>query len=319
MSLRSEATLRDIPTKPYDLLLEGLVIAGLVFGLVVVLAAAFGSPDYPTVRAADVARDQPLALVSTAASMLAGTSDLSGYGPPYTHDPAGAQRVFGVAPANAFGATDPVQPARDLVLAPLMRAAQLDPSLSRPLARYRQAGAPQQRTWARAYLAGLAHATVTSAGRIRLPAGVYGPVPALMEGMLRLARSGLLAGALEAGQQQPYALNLSRALLFFQGPVDHAVAGSLNMLGGTWGISHETGPYPGAWWLWPYTFLYQVPPMATSPNGDLQVVLIVLVVLVLLPLFAPFIPPLNRFPRWIPVYRLIWRSWYARPRRASRS
>ncbi|MEJ2357100.1 MAG: hypothetical protein P8Y13_03330 [Deinococcales bacterium] len=133
-----------------------------------------------------------------------------------------------------------------------------------------------------------------------------------MDGMLRLGRSGLLAGALEAGSRQPYALDMTRALLFFQGAVDHAVARSLNMVGETWGISHETGPYPGAWWLWPYTFLYQVPPMVTSPNGDLQVVLIVLVALVLLPLFLPFVPVLNRIPRWIPLYRWIWRSWYAR-------
>lgn len=311
MSTRSEETLRGIPTRPYDLLLEGLVILALVLALVVVLAILFGSPDYPTVRAQDVARVQPVALVRTAAGMLAGTSRLDGYGPPYTADRAGAQRVLGIAPANWFGATDPIHPASDLVLAPLERAAALDPSLAAPLATFRGAAPSQQHAWARAYLAALGEATVDH-GTVHVPPGAYGPVPALMDGMLRLGRSGLLEGALEAGTQQPYALDPTRALLFFQGSVDHAVANSLNMLGDSWGISHETGPYPGAWWLWPYTILYQVPPMSTSRSGDLQVVLIVLVALVLLPLFLPFVPVLNRIPRWIPLYRWIWRSWYGR-------
>lgn len=311
MSARSDRTLRGIPTRPYDLLLEGILVLALVVGLVVVLAALFGSPDYPAVRAQAVAREQPLAFVRTSASILAGSSELSSYGPPYTHDPASAQRVFGVAPADWFGVTEPVAPARDLVFAPLERAAILDPSLAAPLATLRGATAAQRRTWARAYLAALSRAKV-SAGGVRVPAGDYGPVPELMNGMLRLGRSGLLTGALLAGPGQPYALDLSHALLYFQGQVDHAVARSLNLTGNRWGISHETGPYPGAWWLWPYTFLYQVPPMANSPNGDLQVVLIVLVALVLLPLFLPFVPVLNRIPRWVPIYRLIWRSWYHR-------
>lgn len=311
MSVRSERTLKGIPTKPYDLLLEGLAVFALVVALVVALAVLFGAPDYPTVRAQDVARDQPVALLRTAAGFLAGTSDLSHYGPPYTPDNADAQHLLGVAPATWFGATDPVRPAQDLVLTPLQRASQLDPALTVPLARYRAAPVAQQRTWARAYLAALDGAVVRG-GRVVVPPGDYGPVPALMDGMVRLARSGLLAGALEAGTAQPYALNPTRALLFFQGPVDHGVAASLNMLGESWGISHETGPYPGAWWLWPYTFLYQVPPMATSPNGDLVVVVIVLVVLVLLPLLVPFVPGLRALPRWIPLHRWIWRSWYAR-------
>jgi hypothetical protein len=313
MSARSERTLAGVPTKPYDLLLEGLLVLALVLTLVVVLAALFGSPDYPTVRASEVARDQPVAFERTAARMLVGSSDLNGYGPPYTANAAGAQRILGIAPATWFGVSNPIHPARDLVLAPLERSATLDPSLAAPLASYRGAPPAQQRAWSRAYLKALGHARVEN-GKVTVPPGSYGPVPKLMDGMLRLGRSGLLAGALEANAQQPYALTMSRALLFFQGSVDHAVARSLNMVGETWGISHETGPYPGAWWLWPYTFLYQVPPMVNSPNGDLQVVAIVLVALVLLPLFLPFVPVLNRIPRWIPLYRWIWRSWYARGR-----
>ena len=92
------------------------------------------------------------------------------------------------------------------------------------------------------------------------------------------------------------------------------VAETLDMLGEQWGISHETGPWPGAWWLWPYTFLYQIPPMSTSPNMDLQVGVIMTVVFLVL-LLMPFIPVLNRLPRWLGVYKLIWRDWYSRDRR----
>jgi hypothetical protein len=136
-------------------------------------------------------------------------------------------------------------------------------------------------------------------------------VPALMQGMLDLGRAGLLEGALDSGARAPFTMDFTRSLLFFQDDVDHSVAENLNMLGEQWGISNETGPYPGAWWLWPYTFLYQIPPMSTSPNADLQVGVIATVVLLVL-LFLPFIPILNRTPRWLGVYRLIWRDWYAR-------
>jgi hypothetical protein len=89
------------------------------------------------------------------------------------------------------------------------------------------------------------------------------------------------------------------------------VAATLDMSGERWGVSHETGPYPGAWWLWPYTFWYQIPPMSVSASGDLEVVTIVLVIF-LITVFTPFIPILNRLPRWLGVYKLIWRDWYRR-------
>jgi hypothetical protein len=133
----------------------------------------------------------------------------------------------------------------------------------------------------------------------------------MMAGMLDLGRAGLLEGALDSGARLPYTLDFTRSLLFFQDDVDHAVAEKLDMLGEQWGISHETGPYPGAWWLWPYTFFYQIPPMSKSSNGDLQVALIMIAVFLIM-LCAPFSPIVNRLPRWLRVYRIIWRDWYRR-------
>ena len=110
MSRHSETYLQGIPTKPYDLLREGLIL--LLFWAVVIggLAALFGSPDYPAVRGEDVAQRQPLAFLKTSANLLAGTSSLQGYGPPYSPDTGNAQRFLGVAPADWAGVTHPIDP-----------------------------------------------------------------------------------------------------------------------------------------------------------------------------------------------------------------
>ncbi len=310
MSRPSEGYLKDIPTKPYDLLREGLLLLGLWGGVILVLAALLGSPDYPTVRSQDVARRQPLAFLKTSANILAGKSSLQDYGPPYSPDTGNAQRLLGIAPADWSGVTDPIDPPRDFILKPLARAAVLNKDVADALGTYESAAPEKQHAWVKAYLAALDKATAVGE-QVQIPAGDYGPVAALMTGMLDLGRAGLLEGALESGAQLPFQLDFTRSLLFFQGGVDHSVGRPLDMLGSMWGISNETGPYPGAWWLWPYTFFYQVPPMASSPNGDLQVGLIILV-FYLITLFTPFVPILNRLPRWLGVHRLIWRDWYRR-------
>ncbi|MFN2186174.1 MAG: hypothetical protein ACK2UU_19490, partial [Anaerolineae bacterium] len=88
MSKKSEATLRGIPMRPYDLLREGLIVLAILAVIIVVLAVVFSSPDYPTVRGEDVAKVQPIAYLKTAANILAGNSSIEGYGPPYTSDTA---------------------------------------------------------------------------------------------------------------------------------------------------------------------------------------------------------------------------------------
>lgn len=311
MSRNSAPNLRGVPMKPYDLLREGLIVFGFVAALVIVLAIVFGSPDYPTVRAQDVAQRQPIAYLRTGANILAGNSGIQGYGPPYTPDPGNAQQLLGVAPARWLGVTTRIDPPEDLVLAPLQRLAQLNEGVAEAVRSYRAAPASRRQSWAQAYLAALDGATV-NAGTVSMPEGDFGPVGVMLTGLLNLGRAGLLEGALESGARLPYTLDFTRSLLFFQDDVDQSVAHSLDMTGGQWGISHETGPYPGAWWLWPYTFLYQIPPMSTSPNGDLQAGAVMVAVFLIL-LLLPFIPLLNRLPRWLPVYKLIWRDWYRHP------
>ncbi len=308
MSRRSEANLRGVPMRPYDLLREGLLVLLLVVVVIVALAAVFGSPDYPPVRGEDVATRQPIAFVKTCATILAGGSSLQQYGPPYRPDRSDAQRLLGLAPARWFGATIPINPPADLILEPLGRVAVLNADVAPALRSYQTAAPARQQAWLRAYLSGLDRATVQH-GEVQLPTGSYGPVPALMDGMLDLGRAGLLEGALESGRRLPYSLDATRSLLFFQDDVGHDVARSLDMLGEQWGLSHETGPYPGAWWLWPYTFLYQIPPMSSSSNADLQVGVIAAAAFLVM-LLTPVVPIINRLPRWLRVYRIIWRDWY---------
>ena len=72
---------------------------------------------------------------------------------------------------------------------------------------------------------------------------------------------------------------------------------------------NETGSWPGQVWLWLYTFWYQIKPFSTSANADI-LVMAVMAVLSLAFILVPFIPVINRIPRWIPIYKLIWREHY---------
>ena len=74
-------------------------------------------------------------------------------------------------------------------------------------------------------------------------------------------------------------------------------------------MMNETGNFPGQAWLWLYTLWYQVPPMNQSSNGDVEVWAIMMALTVMLAL-VPFIPGLRSIPRWLGIYRLIWRSHY---------
>jgi hypothetical protein len=147
---------------------------------------------------------------------------------------------------------------------------------------------------------------------VEVPPGKYGPVPTLLEGMLALGRAGLLEGALESNSRLPFTLDSTRSLLFFAGDVDASVAEKLDLKGDQWGLIHETGPYPGPWWLGVYTLWYKVPRLSASPSIDL-IAGTLSIALFLVLVFLPFLPVLNRVPQWIPVYRVLWRDWYRRP------
>jgi hypothetical protein len=88
-----------------------------------------------------------------------------------------------------------------------------------------------------------------------------------------------------------------------------SLADAQHLGGDQWGMTNETGNYPGQAWLWLYTMWYQVPPMNSSGSGDAEVWAIMMGLTVLLAL-VPFIPGLRSIPRWSRIYRLVWRRYY---------
>ncbi len=74
-------------------------------------------------------------------------------------------------------------------------------------------------------------------------------------------------------------------------------------------MMNETGSYPGQVWLWLYTLWYQVEPFKSSENAD-SLVMAIMAVLSLAFVCVPFIPGVRSIPRWVPVYRLIWKEHY---------
>ena len=313
MSVLSERNLQGIPMKPYDMVREGLMVFGGITLVVVLLATFWGFPDYHPLTPKEVATKEPIPFLQQTVAYFSGNSDLQSYGPPYTKDVANAQHVGPICPACWVGVVTPLNAQADLVMQPLKQIGMLNPSVAEALKRYRAASAAQQTRWVGDYTAALDKAAVRQ-GRVILPPGHYGPVPQLMTAMLNLARAGMLDGVLSEDTNPklaPYNTSYVRPLLYMGGPIMDQVATHMDEQGNQWGMSHMQGPYPGAWWLWPYAFLYQIPAIANSPNADLIAGLIMLAFGLML-VFLPFIPGLNRIPYIIPVYKIIWRDWYAR-------
>ncbi len=317
MSRASDEYLRGVPTKPYDLVREGVIALGIIAALVIVLAIIFKSPDAPTVRGEDVAKNHPLDYLKTATDFLSGESGLQSYGPPYTKDTDNLMKVFGFAPATILGATKPIDAQKDLVLAPLERVAVLNKDVAAALKVWKASSEDQQKAWTKAYSDALDKAE-ESDGEVKVAAGDYGPVPVMMYGMLALGQAGLLEGALTGNERLPYTLDNTKAMLYFQEGPDSDYAASVDMEGSQWGITHEVGNLPGPWWLWPYAIWYQFPVIQKDSNAD-AIVGSLMVLFFLLLLFAPFIPVLKHLPKWIPIYRIIWRDWYAKQEGAAPS
>ena len=298
----------DYPTRSYDLVKEFVIALALMTGLSLVLAGIFSSPDDPPITMSGWAKAAPEDVTATAAGELAGTTTSATYGAPYNHASEG-QSVLGLKLQKWGGVGIPVSSA-DLVLQPL-RSVSGDPRTALALARW-DAMSPADRTRAAtAYADALAQAPNGDPAAVAV--GTYGPVPALAQAFVRLARSGGLEGSLTSsgtfygGDQTRSMLPLSDGAYL----EDAAVADHLG--GDQWGMMNEVGNYPGQPWMWLYTFWYQVKPFSTSENADAQVWMLMMGLTLVL-MFLPWIPGLRSIPRWIPVHRLVWRDHYSRTR-----
>ena len=294
------------PKRPYDLAKE-FVIALVVVGLIAVLAAlVLSSPDEKAVTLQQWGRQDPSDFVATAVTELDGTSTSASYGPPYNNAGSG-QQIFFLHPQRWAGVRQPVNPAVDFVLEPLSTLTG-NPTVAAALAVYRSASAGQQLAWASAYDAAISKAPGNDPAKVA--PGRYGPVPAMTSALLRMAQSGALNSQLVNQGSGFYQDNYTKPLLFLSDGTYLANLADAQHLGGEqWGMMNETGSYPGQAWLWLYTFWYQISPFNSSGNAD-ALVWTVMMILSLGLILVPVIPGLRSIPRWIPIYKIIWRDYY---------
>ena len=247
---------------------------------------------------------------------------MANYGPPYNTGTASVQSWGFLHPQEWVGIHVATNPPNDFVIQPLTQATAGDGSLASALAAFNAATSDQQTKWLTNYSDALVKATAGDAGGVVVAQGDYGPVPVLMDRLLRLARSGGL-DALLLTSNHFYQTDFTRPLLFIDDSGYFAgLAQDQKLTGSQWGMMNETGRYPGQAWLWLYTMWYQIPPYNSSTgflgismaNADIAVVGTMALLSVLL-ILVPVIPGLRDIPRWIPIHKLIWRRYYAGMRR----
>jgi hypothetical protein len=307
--------------QPYDLIKELCIAIGVIGLLVVLLTILLSSPDDKPSTIAQWSRSLPANFTVSAAEQLAGTSPTATYGPPYNHNGEGQQAWF-LKPQKWLGVSHPIDTEQDYVVGPLKTVPD-DPELSRALATWEAAPEKQKKAWSQAYATPLEEyekakeekkpppksVTVDNAGHVTVNASGTGPVPKMIESLVALAQSGGLDGSLLTSEQF-FQTDYTKPLLFMaDGGLLAERAEAQHLLGDQWGMMNETGSYPGQPWLWLYALWYQVEPIKSSENADILVMLI-MGVLSLAFIAIPFIPVVNRLPRWIPIYKLIWREHY---------
>src|SRR6516164_159435 len=329
--------------RPYDLITEGTIAVIIVAILCVLAAILWGSPDggltYPggpkspagqafSARYWDV--NDPSDLAATAVQELAGGTATAGYGPPFNQTTGASQEFIGIKPAEIakaiFGLTLPINTANDFVLAPVSQlAAPSNPAVAAAVSAYKAAGgdlspgaaadqvaSSQQMTWlnnfTKALSASSAKVTPTS---ITVRAGNYGPVPAIIAAELAIANNGSLDGYFQGSEQQLSTNTTLGTMFFSDGSLWGTIAEAQGVGGDQWGVMNELWNFPGQVWLWLYAGMYQIPALnSNNANLDLDVGLLMIVFGFLLPMFAPWIPVINRIPRWIPLYKIIYRKYY---------
>ena len=298
-----------VRTIPYDLLKE--IAIALVVSLVVILGLAIflSSPDVPSVTIQSWSTSDQVDFVTTANDELAGASTTANYGPPYNTGNGSVQSIGPISPQSWAGVHANVDQPHDFVVNPLKQAAGNDSQLTAAISTWEAASADQQGKWHDAYAKALKDAKVAN-GQVTVAAGEYGPLPQMMSRLLQLAQTGALDGLLLSSDHF-YQTDYTKPLLFMNdGGYLAGLAQAQHLTGTQWGMMNETGLYPGQTWLWLYTLWYQVPPFNGVSNADMLVVLAMLILTLLLVL-VPFIPGLRDIPRWIPIYQVIWRGYYA--------
>jgi hypothetical protein len=317
MGQTQEEYYRGVRMVPYDLVKE-LCLALAGFGVLAILVSVFlSSPDVAPVTIATWSQADPIDFVTTATGELAGTTTSAGYGAPYNTTPDAYQRWGPIAPQAWFGVRIPIDSANAYVIDPLKHASLSNSTLGAALSQWQAATPDQQAKWLDAYTTALAAAT-TKDGKVTVATGDYGPLQVMMSNLLSVGQTGGLDGLL-AINGRFYQTDYTQPLLFMgDGGYFAGLAANEHLSGDLWGMMNETGTYPGQTWLWLYTMWYQVPPFTSDTgflglnagNADLGIIILMTVLTFLLAM-VPFIPILRDIPRWLPLHRLVWRTYYA--------
>lgn len=331
--------------RPYDLLKEVTISGAIVGVLVVALSLLFASPDPPAATFKEWSAQGTKDFVRTTLAEIDETSLSATYGPPYqTTQQNGSTQGFGpLSPEKWFGQTIPIDTWENYVKFPLSTLG--DPEVDAAISQWDNADPTQQDGWVKQYTNSVETAIVTDDGlQVRFN-GDVGPLPTLLNAQLGMAQSGALDAALlynqatnKAGGPVWYSNDQTFALMYFgdsgEGgagsdcinpgdplPADggcwfynQSVSNSSPRFGGylagdTWGIINEVGNWPGAWWLFLYSFWYQWGPGLTSGSADLYAMICTAAVALIF-LLTPYIPGLRNIPKATGLYKLMWSEYY---------
>ena len=299
-------------TKKYDIVKEGTIALAFVVVFALLLSLLMGSPDETPLTFKGWAVSNSDNFYATTVQELAGTSGTATYGAPYNKGGDG----LNVGPLwlqKWMGVTHPIDSVNDFVIAPLSTQV-MSTDIANSVATWKSASDSQRQEWATAY----DDAITKAEGKISdVPAGAYGPVPSLAQGLTDMAKGGALDAALLSQGGFFQTDNTKQILFFGDGSYLDDAGTAANLQGGTWGMMNETGRYPGQAWLWLYSLWYQIPPFNNEEskpigaNADVYIMLLMGIMSAGL-ILIPFIPGVKNLPMRIPIHRGIWRDYYNR-------
>lgn len=295
------------PIERYDLIQEGLIAVVVVFVIVIAINVLFGSPLVHSVSFQTWAQADPEDFASTTLAELTGTSETATYGPPYNNQTGQLQSLGPLSPQAWAGVTIPVDAPADFVLKPLAAFATLNPAVQTAITTWNTASAAEQQAWGAAAIS--ATLTVQGSTVVLSSTADTGPVPIMLSTMLAMAQSGALTSQSIDAASNAYSTDNTKSLLYIE---DSNYLGDIatyyGLTGPQWGVMNEIGSWPGQPWLWWYAMWYNVPGWSKIGTDILAVATAVPFIAIFF--FLPLIPGLRSLPRWLRIYKLIWRPYY---------
>lgn len=269
------------------------LLAAVLFAAIVIIAAIVGSPNWPRDSIASVSKADP------GGSILAFTQELDG-------------TSTSTSNAQEFGMGDP---ADVFVHYPLHQAAWfLGSQVQNALTDWDAVSLQQRHTWASNYDKALSTITPMGGGgdmggipspdfsKLDALTGDFGPVPVMVNADLQLAQNGYLDQYLQSNEAG-HSFHLVNIWLYdHPSMLNTAVAQGLT--DDQWGMVKERGFSVGPWYLFiPAVFHVKLPNGATGSGFVIDNLAFAFFLLFIVPL----IPGLRSLPRYLKLYRFIYR------------